>query len=388
MAKRRGTGEGSIFQRSDGRWTGTISLGFNSKTGKRQRKTVYGSTMAEVRDKLDALKQQAKHGTKSIIGKDTVAGYLQRWLDDDVKLNKSAKTYQEYELTVRLYINPFIGSVKLNKLNGEELVRWQGQMARQELTANMRLRGIRVLRNAINKAVRLRLLPFNPCSALDKPKVTRKEVTPLEPEECHRLFEVCKHHRLGDLITLAAMTGLRKRELFALEWSAVNLAEGVLVVRRSLEELSDIRVKDPKTAAGRRVVTLGSQAIEALKNRRKKAIDEGFDPELWPIVFPDTRGGYLRGSNFDRCVWYPLRKAAGIADSFVFHDLRHTQASLMLAAGCDLKVIQVRLGHRDFATTANVYSHLLQGVQAEATSRVDDLLNRTAPKKETTKEPV
>jgi len=89
--------------------------------------------------------------------------------------------------------------------------------------------------------------------------------------------------------------------------------------------------------------------------------------------------GYLRGSNFDRNVWYPIREAAGIPDTFVFHDLRHIQASLLLAAGVDLKVIQKRLGHRDFATTANTYSHLLQNAQNEAVDKLSAMMIKTAP---------
>lgn len=182
------------------------------------------------------------------------------------------------------------------------------------------------------------------------------------------------------MIVLAAMTGLRKGELFALNWWAVNLSEDVLVVRRTLQELKGLSLKEPKTKAGKRIVSLGAEAVDALKSRLAKALDEGFEPEQVPIVFPNIRGGYMRGSNFDRNVWYLIREAAGIPDSFVFHDLRHTQASLMLAAGVDLKVIQKRLGHRDFSTTANTYSHLLQNAENEAVSRVDDLMNRRAPK--------
>lgn len=106
---------------------------------------------------------------------------------------------------------------------------------------------------------------------------------------------------------------------------------------------------------------------------------EGFDLDQVAAVFPNIRGGYLRSSNFDRRVWYPVRDAAGIPDTFVFHDLRHTQASLMLAAGVDLKVIQKRLGHKDFATTADTYSHLLQGAQDEAVLKVDEMMRKRAP---------
>ena len=383
MPKKRGTGEGTVFQRSDGKWTGSISLGFHETTGKRQRKTVYGKTQAEVLQKLADLKQQRRHGDKALLAKDTLQAYLDAWLANHVAINNAPKTHLEYEFTIRLYVLPVLGLVKLTRLNGETLVRWQAQLVREKHSANTRLRAIRVLRCALNRAVKQGLIPFNPCNALDKPKVTRKEVIPLEPEQCHDLIQACKTHRLGDLIVLAAMTGLRKGELFALEWSAVNLTEGILVVRRTLEEIgSRFRSKEPKTASGRRVVTLGTEAIAALERRRTKAIEEGFHPSEVPLVFPNNDGKFLRGSNFDRRVWHPIRKAAGLPDSFVLHDLRHTQASLMLAAGVDLKVVQVRLGHRDFATTANIYSHLLQGVQGEATSRVDDLLKRKSPKPE------
>jgi integrase len=92
-----------------------------------------------------------------------------------------------------------------------------------------------------------------------------------------------------------------------------------------------LTLKEPKSKAGKRVVSLGTEAIAALRSRLKKAQEEGFDAEQVPIVFPNNLGGYMRGSNFDRNVWYPIRKAAGLSDTFVFHDLRHTQASLTQA---------------------------------------------------------
>ena len=385
MAK-RADGEGTISQRADGRWMARLSVS-RSVDGKSHRISVYGASQAEVVEKLKVLRQQRDTNAKSVVAKDTVAGYLNRWLENDVDVNREAKTHQEYESAVRLYIVPFIGHLKLTKLDGGQLVDWQSKLKKAKIgkkkksvSANMRLRSIRVFRNALNKAVKLRILQFNPIAALDKPKVIRKEVIPLEPEVCHDLFAACQKHRLGDVIILAAMTGLRKGELFALDWNAVNLDEGVLVVRRQLQELKGLKLKEPKTSSGKRVVSLDPVALEALRSRLKKAIDEGFDPAVVPIVFANIRGGYLRGSNFDRNVWYPIRESVGIPDSFVFHDLRHTQASLMLAAGVDLKVIQKRLGHRDFATTANTYSHLLQNAQSEACDKLASMMKKTAVK--------
>ena len=138
MATKRGTGEGNVYKRSDGRWVGRLSLGFD-QDGKRLRKVVYGLTQKEVNGKLDNLKQQRKHGAKSIVGKDTLAGYLQRWLDDDVAINLEDNTFDEYERCCRLYINPFIGHIKLKDLTSEHLIGWQAKLSRKKFSANMRV---------------------------------------------------------------------------------------------------------------------------------------------------------------------------------------------------------------------------------------------------------
>lgn len=375
--KKRASGEGNIFQREDGRWVGRLSLG-KSEGGTRQRKVVYGRTQEEVLSKLDSMREQRKTSPKSLLGKDTLGAYLKRWLENDVEINKAGSTHSEYELAVRLYVKPYLAAEKLATLEAETLIAWQAKMSRDGHSANTRLRAVRVLRNALNKAVKLQLIKSNPMMAVDKPRVERIERTPLEVDQCYSLIEACAAHRVGDIVALAAMTGMRKRELFALEWSAVNMREGVLSVRKTVQEVrgKGLSVKEPKTKAGRRVITLGKQAIEALESRLKKAIDEGFDPKEIPLVFPDSNGGYFWGSNFDRNVWHPIREAAGLPESMTFHDLRHTQASLMLEAGADMKVIQARLGHSKYETTANLYAHLLQGAQAEATSKLDKMMAR------------
>lgn len=378
MAKKKSaSGQGNVFQRDDGRWVGRLSLG-KSADGKRQRKVVYGRTQAEVVSKLDSMREQRKTSPKSLLGKDTLGAYLKRWLENDVEINSAPNTHSEYELAVRLYVNPYLSAEKLTTLDAEQLVAWHARMSKDGHTPNTRLRGARVLRNALNKAVKLRLIDSNPMMAVDKPRVTRKQRIPLEREECFKLFDACAAHRVGDILTLAAMTGLRKRELFGLEWSAVNLREGVLSVRRTVQEVrkKGLSVKEPKTTHGRRAINLGKQAIQALESRLKKAQDEGFDPEAMSLVFPSTNGKFYWGSNFDRNVWHPIREAAGIPETFTFHDLRHTQASLLLYSGVDMKVIQARLGHSKYETTANLYTHLLQGAQAEATTKLDEMMER------------
>lgn len=375
--QKRAGGEGSVRQRPNGLWEASLRVTDPVDRSKHQRISVYGRSQSEALSKLEAIREQRRTSPKSLLAKDSLGAYLARWLEDDIETNKAPKTAEEYAGVVRLHVLPYLGAERLAGLDGEKLVRWQSALMRAGRSAATRAKAIRVLRCALNRAVRLRLIPFNPMAAVDKPKVIRDERRPLEPEQIAKLVEVCQGHRLGDLIVLAVMTGLRKGELFALEWAAVNLPEGVLVVRRSVSEPGGrLIIKEPKSRASRRVVTLGADAVAALQRRLEKAQEEGMGPEEVPVVFPDSQGGYLRSSNFDRAVWYPLRAAAGIPESVVFHDLRHSQASLMLAAGVSLKTIQARLGHQDFGTTANTYSHLLAGAQAEAVAKVDELMSR------------
>lgn len=382
MAKKsRASGEGSITKRADGRWMGRLSVQ-SDDPGKTKRVCVYGDTQEAVVSKLESLRQQRRLNAKSLLAKDSLGAFLKRWLADEVEINRAGKTHQEYALAVRLYIDPYLAAVPLKKLDGDTLVDWQAKLVRKGYSANTRMRAIRILRRALNRAKLRRLIQFNPMDSVEKPRVVRKEKTPLDPEQCHSLFELARQNRVGDMIILAATTGLRKGELFGLHWSDVNLTEGFLVVRRTVQELSSgLSLKEPKTAAGRRMVTLGKDAIAALKNRLAKALEEGFDTDSVPIVFPSTLGRYYFNTPFDRSCWYPIRKAAELPDGFCFHDLRHTMASLMLDAGVDLKVIQKRLGHADFNTTANIYAHLMPGAQAEATEKVDRLLDNARPKK-------
>ena len=275
------------------------------------------------------------------------------------------------------YIKPYIGKIKFQKLTTLHCKNWQGDLQRAGFTPNMRKKSMMVFSVAIHAAIRAEVIQRNPLIGVPRPVVRRRDINPLTPDQCETLFHECQIHRLGDVIILAAMTGMRKGEIFGLQWEDINIAESVLALRRNLEEESGkLRLKEPKTKQGRRAIILDELATQCLASRMKKAKDEGFTGETGEIVFCSRNGKHMRSSNFDRAVWYPIRKRAGIAETVRFHDLRHTQATLMLLAGVHPKIVQERLGHGDISITMNTYSHLLPGLQADAATKMGAMIPR------------
>ena len=141
-SRRRGNGEGSIFQRKDGRWTAELAAGYD-QNGKRSRKSVYGETKKEVQDKLLDLQQRKKTGSATDTSKVNVAQYLDRWLNDIARLTVRDSTYRRYADLVRIHINSHIGGVRLIRLTAARCPRYfccnGGKWTRLRALVNSRL---------------------------------------------------------------------------------------------------------------------------------------------------------------------------------------------------------------------------------------------------------
>src|SRR5262245_45721298 len=160
--KRRGRGEGSVFEREDGQWVGSISLGL-SEAGKRKRKTVYGATKQELLDKLDRLRGDARAGNLPDAGGLTVGQLLDRWLQSS-KPKMGVKTYEERERTVKNHVKPRLGATKLARLNSLHVEAFYADL-RNDGVAGWPIRhAANVLGAALNYACRLKLIPSNPAA--------------------------------------------------------------------------------------------------------------------------------------------------------------------------------------------------------------------------------
>jgi integrase len=369
--KHRGNGDGSIYQRPNGRWCGQSVVAYDAN-GKAVRRTVSGETRRDVQEKLTRLQADKLNGTLADSGKMTVAQFLDRWLQDAAKPSVSDGTYANYERSIRREIKPRIGHVLLSKLTPLNVQGLYSAMEREGNSSEKRRLVHIVLQLALKRAVRWGLIPRNVCQAVEPPRLTAKSnFKTLTKEQVRSLLKEAAGNRVEAIFVLAVTTGMRLGELLGLEWSNVNLDAGYVQVKTVLSEVNGkLKTKEPKTKSSRRRIDLPARAIEALRQHRQRMISEGFGDS--PFVFTNEHGEWWRRSHFHDQSFKPLLKRAGLP-AIRFHDLRHTSATLLLTDNVHPKVVQERMGHSKIGTTLDTYSHVVPTMQREAAEKFDEM---------------
>jgi integrase len=197
--------------------------------------------------------------------------------------------------------------------------------------------------------------------------------TPLDRDQARALLAAYLDERLAALFALAVDSGCRSAELRALHWPEVDFPAGTVFIKQALEDISGqpVRLKPPKTKAGRRVVHLAPQTVEALRAHREAMRRQGREVTTGP-VFPTLTGTWIRQPILHRTTCRILRRAK--LPMVRFHDLRHTSATLLLQAGVNIKIIAARLGHSSIVVTLNTYAHLLPEMQETVVAAMANIL--------------
>jgi integrase len=196
------------------------------------------------------------------------------------------------------------------------------------------------------------------------PRRERTEMRFLDWSEVERLAsETVEPY--GNLIRFACLTGMRQGELFALRDRALDLRRATLVVEAGAREG---RLVPTKTAAGRRQVRLSGEAQRVLREQLLARA-----PNELGLVFPTPGGAVWRKDNFMSRVFRPAVRRSDLAP-LRFHDLRHTYAALMIAAGAHPKLLQAQLGHTSINVTLNTYGHLFPDAFADVGEALDRLV--------------
>lgn len=380
MAKRRGRGEGSIYQRADGRWQARVDLG-RGPDGKRRRKVAYGATRQAAAQALNRLLGRAATGELLVTSTPTVKA----WLDDWYRTHRDdwqGSTPRIYRTAIDQWIVPALGDVRLEALKPARIQRWINDASANGARAKVVIAHV-VLRAALKWAMQQRQVTFNAATLCRVPRPTRKAIAVLSTEEAQRLLDVAETHRLGAMVIIALTMGLRIGEVSGLTWADVDLDAGTLRVRQQVQALGKglpAALAPLKTPNSRRTLALPTRVVTALQARRTAQLEERMRAgQRWQrgdLVFTTPLGGPLR-PNAVRDMLRPLLKAAG-ARPVRFHALRHTCATTLLAAGVPLFDVSRVLGHASIQITADTYGHLAPDMTAGAARQMDAVFGASA----------
>jgi integrase len=363
MGRRRKHGEGTIYQRADGRWCAQLTL----DDGK--RKTLYGTTSADVQRKLTAAKRDRDLGISAMGERQTVAHYLASWLE--VQTHRlDVGTLTRYEQDVRLHIVPALGRLQLARLTPQQVQALYAAKLAQGLSPRTVGHTHVVLKSALKSAVRLGLVQSNVCDRVDPPRAARPQMHPLTATQANAFLEAAAHNRLYALFVLAIQTGMREGELLGLTWENVDLDNGFVHVQSSLQRVpGHKRIKQPKTAHSRRRIALTPHAVEAMRTHRMLQREQRLRVgECWRdqgLVFPGRNGGMANKSSVVDHHFKRILQLSG-CPNIRFHDLRHTAATLLLLQSVHPKIVSEMLGHASVSITLDLYSHVLPDMQRDA----------------------
>ena len=348
-----------------------------TRTAQRVRKHVLGHSRAEVKEKLATVQRLQAEQRPIPDLRIKVGPYLRQWLDEVARPRVRASTLKSYREIVEGHLVPGLGNIALAKLTPAEVQAFLNRKQASGLSPR-RVQYIHaVLRRALVTAERWGLVSRNVARLVDPPRVRRREITPLTPEQARRLIETSIEDRYRALWITALGTGLRQGELLALRWEDVDLKAGRLWVRHTLANVAGtLTLLEPKTDRSRRLVVLPEAVRVALRaHRTRQKMDRLVAGSRWidsGHVFATMLGKPHHAATISRAFEQALARAE--LPHTRFHDLRHSAATFLLSQGFGLEDVKNLLGHSTIVLTSNTYGHVLEQRQQEMARGMDAVL--------------
>jgi integrase len=388
-------------------WKITVSHGLKPNgTRRRHYTTIHAASEPEMHIRAAAYAHDVIHAKPAPSGGSlTLSQWSAIWMRDHVERELELSTQQSYRQILRNRIIPGLGHVPLNKLTPQHIARWLEQLDEEEqrldrrkgttrLAGETRRRMLNVLSSCLKEAVYRFYIPSNPCKATRPPKVKKTQPTYYQNTDLKwilgALDESPVYWRAWILLALSA--GLRCGELIALEWSDIDWTKSTVDITRATVSATGVKgqLKGPKSSSGNRVLPIPPIALEALaawktaqaehrhymlykiKPSRRMWRDEGDH-----IV--TTTGGRWMTPNALSHAWTKWVNDNELP-KVTLHGLRHTAASVLIAAGISARTVSGVLGHSQTSTTMNIYAHLIHDSVAAAGVAMNDALSRDGDK--------
>ena len=380
MARKRANGEGCISKRANGTWEGKICVCTYQSTGKMIRKSVYGRTQKEVREKMAALQKEYADVTNASdldAMEMTLGEWLDMWTADYLKDLKPG-TLVSYKSIVENHIRPILGKIALQKLKAPVIQKFYNQLREKGLSPKYIKNVHGVLHRALDMAIKVEFIEKNYSSVCSLPRGEAQEIHPLDAPEQKKLLAAIKGEEHEDLIIVDMFTGMRCGELIGLTWDCIDFEKGLIFVKKQLVQTRTAgakysfgSLKNGKT----RVLMPADFIMKILKRHKVRQAEMKLAAgELWNEGdFPNLVFTHKDGSHLSQpTVWKEFQKLldkAGLEHHRV-HDLRHTFAINSIMAGDDIKTLQENMGHYSAAFTLDRYGHVTETMRKASSDRM------------------
>lgn len=367
-----------------------IELPADKVTGKRNRiyKTVHCTKkIAEqhLRQMIDECENQSYVKSNDI----TVNEWVDNWYDLYIKDFLSPTTIQGYKYNIEHYIKTSkLSMLNIQDVTSADVQNWVNELSKKSPVTGKPINPKTVkniyhnLSAAFDKAVDNEIIKKNVCKSVTLPKLIKYKANVYDEKDIKKLLGVIYGTSMMLPIILDLTLGLRRGELLGLKWHHIDFEKKLVTIEDNLVEVNKnideqrTLTKKPKSASGERAIPITDNIIKLLKNGRaeylsnKLALGKDFYDEDYVVCQPN--GKPYKPASFTKKFHKLL--VENKLKIIRLHDLRHTNATLMLSHGISPKVAQMRLGHSDFSTTMNIYSHVLETVEVSAAETIENTL--------------
>ena len=377
--KRRPQGDGTIRKRSDGRWEARIIIG-HKNDGTPMYKSAFSKTQKSALKELHHLIELYRDVDLTEDCRMTLGEWLDKWLDEYMIFTIRESTLDSYRAMVKNQVKPFIGGKQIASLTTADMQKFYNKIKKEgrvrehpihgKTLADSMVRGVHMmLHEALDVAVRERLLVKNPTNGTTVPKCNYPEKQILGDDQLETFLKAIKGHEYWcDFFYVEVMTGLRRGEICGLKWQDINFEENKLQVKRSVsvKKGGGVSIGETKTETGVRSIQMPPSVAEVLQNRKQTAITEWVFPNFIHPEQPISPATAYRKLKI-------ILKHAGLP-LIRFHDLRHTFATHATHGGVDPKTLAGILGHTNASFTLDTYTHVTSDMQKAASNIVGNIM--------------
>ena len=389
MAKKSAAGSGSIRKRTlnkNGKqytyWEARYSAGRDPGTGKQIQRSISGKTQKEVSQKLKSITSSLDDGTYVAPCKLTVGQWLDIWTSEYLSSVKP-RTADLYKGVVNARIKPGIGALKLDALTPHVIQTYCNDLSREGLAPKTVKNIHGILHKTLQQAVINGYIRNNPADSTVLPRVSRRDIKPLDEEQISIFLKTIQGHEYCDLFTVTLFTGMREGEALGLLWDCVDFENGTIKVDKQLQLIRGSRGQYqmvPTKNSKSRTITLAPSVVKILRDIKHKQLENkmlyGAAWKNSGFVFTNDLGHHLFASTVYKSFKRVMEEIG--SPETRFHDLRHSYAVASIRSGDDIKTVQDNLGHATAAFTLDVYGHVTQQMKQDSANRMEQFIKEVS----------